>query len=39
MLGVQETQKVYNLGGTKTNKGLRLRYVRMLCVHMPPTLS
>jgi len=27
VLGVQETQKVYNLGATKTNKGLKLRYV------------
>ena len=38
IVGVQETPKVYSLGSTKTNKGLRLRSVSMsyisLCTAM-----
>ena len=29
--GVQETPKVYSLGSTKTNKGLRLRLIKLVC--------
>lgn len=28
---MQETNKVYSLGNTKTNKGLKLRYVFFVC--------
>lgn len=27
-MGVQETSKVYGLGSTKTNKGLKLKYIK-----------
>lgn len=32
IIGVQETPKVYSLGSTKTNKGLRLRSVSKSCI-------